>query len=87
MLKRLLKKNNVEASVSEVPESSDAITTADLSASSSDTVQAVGSIENGVIGVAETPRPVKQVVNSFFSEAKEDSSNLFYKECKLEFSW
>ncbi len=54
--------NNVEASVSEVPESSDAITTADLSASSSDTVQAVGSIDNGVIGVTETPRPTKRLL-------------------------
>jgi hypothetical protein len=51
--------NNVEASVSEVPESSAAITTADLSASSNDTMQAVGSIANGVIGVTETPRTVK----------------------------
>jgi len=62
--------NNVEASVSEVPESSDAITTADLSASSSDTVQAVGSIENGVIGVAETPRPVKKAVNDSPTKSK-----------------
>lgn len=51
--------NNIEASVSEVSESSDAITTNDLGRSASDTVQAVGSIVNGVIGVAETPRPVK----------------------------
>ncbi len=56
--------NNVEASVSEVPESSDAITTADLSASSSDTVQAVGSIDNGVIGVTETPRPAKKAADA-----------------------
>lgn len=56
--------NNVEASVSEVPESSDAITTADLSASSSDTVQAVGAIDNGVIGVTETPRPVKKAADA-----------------------
>jgi galactitol-specific phosphotransferase system IIB component len=62
--------NNVEASVSEVPESSDAITTADLSASSSDTVQAVGSIENGVIGVAVTPRPAKQAVNASPTKSK-----------------
>jgi hypothetical protein len=51
--------NNIEASVSEVSESPDAITTNDLGRSASDTVQAVGSIVNGVIGVAETPRPVK----------------------------
>lgn len=52
--------NNIEASVSEVKESTDAITTSNFSRSSSDTVQAVGSIVNGVIGVAETPRPVKK---------------------------
>lgn len=52
--------NNIEASVSEAAESTDAITTSDFSRSSSDTVQAVGSIANGVIGVAETPRPVKK---------------------------
>ena len=51
--------NNIEASVSEVSESSDAITTNDLNRSASDTVQAVGSIVNGVIGVAETPRPTR----------------------------
>ncbi len=51
--------NNIEASVSEATESTDAITTADLSRSSSDTVQSVGSIVNGVIGVAQTPRQVK----------------------------
>jgi hypothetical protein len=52
--------NNIQASVSEVSESSDAITTNDLSRSASDTVQAVGSIVNGVIGVTQTPRSVKQ---------------------------
>jgi hypothetical protein len=62
--------NNVEASVSEVPESSDAITTADLSASSSDTVQAEGSIDNGVIGVTATPRPVKQAVEASPTKSK-----------------
>lgn len=51
--------NNIEASVSEAIESTDAITTSDFSRSSSDTVQAVGSIVNGVIGVAETPRTIK----------------------------
>ena len=52
--------NNIQASVSEATESTDAITTSDFSRSSSDTVQAVGSIVNGVIGVAETPRPVRK---------------------------
>lgn len=52
--------NNIQASVSEVVENTDAITTSDFSRSGSDTVQAVGSIVNGVIGVAETPRPVKK---------------------------
>jgi hypothetical protein len=51
--------NNIHASVSEASESTDAITTNDLSRSASDTVQAVGSIANGVIGVTQTPRPVK----------------------------
>ena len=52
--------NNMEASISEVKESIDAITTSDFGRSSSDTVQAVGSIANGVIGVAQTPRPAKR---------------------------
>lgn len=52
--------NNIQASVSEVSESSDAITTNDLNRSASDTVQAVGSIVNGVIGVTQTPRPVRE---------------------------
>lgn len=52
--------NNIQASVFEAPESTDAITTNDLSRSASDTVQAVGSIVNGVIGVTQTPRPVKE---------------------------
>jgi hypothetical protein len=47
--------NNIEASVSEVQENVTAITTADL-ARGSDTVQAVGSVANGVIGVTQTPR-------------------------------
>lgn len=51
--------NNIEASISEAEESTDAITTSDFSRSSSDTVQGIGSVANGVIGVAETPRPVK----------------------------
>jgi len=51
--------NNIEASISEAQESTDAITTSDFSRSSSDTVQGIGSVANGVIGVAETPRPVK----------------------------
>ena len=55
--------NNIQASVSEVSESSDAITTNDLSRSASDTVQAVGSIVNGVIGVTQTPRPAREAVN------------------------
>jgi hypothetical protein len=55
--------NNIEASVSEVSESSDAITTNDLNRSASDTVQAVGSIVNGVIGVTQTPRPAREAVN------------------------
>lgn len=52
--------NNIEASVVEVQEPTTAITTNDLAPSANDTVQAVGSIENGVIGVAETPRPTKK---------------------------
>jgi len=56
--------NNIQASVSEVSESSDAITTNDLSRSASDTVQAVGSIVNGVIGVTQTPRSAKEVKNT-----------------------
>ncbi len=52
--------NNIEASVSEAVESTDAITTSDFGRSSNDTVQAVGSIVNGVIGVTATPRPVKK---------------------------
>ena len=51
---------NVEATIAEVQEPTDAITTNDLASSATDTVQAVGSIVNGVIGVAETPRPSKK---------------------------
>jgi hypothetical protein len=51
--------NNIEASVSEAKESTDVITTSDLSRSSSDTVQGIGSVANGVIGVAQTPRQAK----------------------------
>lgn len=56
--------NNIQASVSEATESTDAITTSDFSRSGSDTVQAVGSIVNGVIGVAETPRPTKKAASA-----------------------
>jgi hypothetical protein len=60
--------NNIEASVSEVLESTDAITTADLSRSSSDQVQTLGSVVNGVIGVTHVQRqennPVINVSNS-----------------------
>jgi hypothetical protein len=52
--------NNIEAVISEAVDPVDAITTSDFSKSSSDTVQAVGSIVNGVIGVAETPRVAKK---------------------------
>jgi hypothetical protein len=58
-VEEVAEENNIEASISEAVESTDAITTADLSRSSSETVQAVGSIVNGVIGVAQTPRQAK----------------------------
>jgi hypothetical protein len=53
--------DNIEASVTEAVESTDAITTSDFSRSNSDTVQGIGSVANGVIGVAQTPRPAKRV--------------------------
>jgi len=56
--------NNFEASVSEAQESTDAITTSDFSRSNSDTVQGIGSVANGVIGVAETPRTPKKTVSA-----------------------
>ena len=56
--------NNIDASISEVQESTDAITTSDFGRSSSDTVQGIGSVANGVIGVAETPRAPKKSVSS-----------------------
>jgi galactitol-specific phosphotransferase system IIB component len=62
--------NNIQASVTEAVESNDAITTSDFSRSSSDTVQSIGSVENGVIGVAQTPRPEKKAVMSMSQESK-----------------
>ena len=62
--------NNIQASVTEAVESNDAITTSDFSRSSSDTVQSIGSVENGVIGVAQTPRPEKKAVMSMSKESK-----------------
>jgi|NOAtaT_6_FD_contig_61_3865885_length_689_multi_2_in_0_out_0_1 hypothetical protein len=52
--------NSIQASVTEAPEAVDAITTSDFSRPSSDTVQGIGSVANGVIGVADKPRPVKK---------------------------
>lgn len=52
--------NNIEASVSEAQESTDAITTSDFGRSNSETVQGIGSVVNGVIGVTETPRKVNK---------------------------
>ncbi len=51
--------NNINASVTEAEESTDAITTSNFGRSNSDTVQGIGSVANGVIGVAETPRLAK----------------------------
>lgn len=69
--------NNIEASVSEATESTDAITTSDFSRSSSDTVQAVGSIANGVIGVAEAPRPVRSEPKPSTSKPKQETVALY----------
>jgi hypothetical protein len=51
--------NNIEASVTEAPETTNAITTADLSRGSG-TAQAVGQVVNGVIGVTQVERKVEQ---------------------------
>ncbi len=51
--------NNIEASVTEASETTNAITTADLSRGSG-TAQAVGQIVNGVIGVTQVERKVEQ---------------------------
>ena len=55
--------NNIEASISEVPESTDAITTSDFGRGSN-TVQAVGSVVNGVIGVTQVERTPNNPVHS-----------------------
>jgi hypothetical protein len=55
--------NNIEASISEVPESTDAITTSDFGRGSN-TVQAVGSVVNGVIGVTQVERTPNNLVHS-----------------------
>lgn len=53
-----------------------AITTADIS-NPSDTVQGVGSIVNGVIGVAQTPRPVKKAPAPKAAAEKEETVAVF----------
>ncbi len=66
--------NNIQASVTEAVESNEAITTSDFSRSSSDTVQSIGSVENGVIGVAQTSRPEKKAVMSMSNETKKTAA-------------
>ena len=53
-----------------------AITTADIS-NPSDTVQSVGSVVNGVIGVAQTPRPIKKAPAAKAPVQKEETVAVF----------
>ena len=52
--------NSVESSVNESEPTTDAITTSDFSKSSSEEVQALGSVADGVIGAVKTPKTAKK---------------------------
>lgn len=62
--------NNINASITEGEESTDAITTSDFGRSNSDTVQGIGSVTNGVIGVTETPRLRKKSASASSAKAE-----------------
>jgi hypothetical protein len=65
---------NIEASIEEVIEvEPTAITTASLARSSSETSQSIGSVVNGVIGVAQKPKSPKKSTVSASKEVKKET--------------
>lgn len=65
---------NIEASIEEVKEvEPTAITTSSLARSSAETSQAIGSVTNGVIGVAQKPRTTKKAAPSASKEVKKET--------------